>query len=492
MKHLHNKEMLFSVGSVCLAALAAAAAFMPYDPPDMKPREASSAAAEDIEPAGTDTTTTASPTDTTLGTDTTLSAADTTLPPQETTTTQYIDKSVFRGPWFDADGSILWMTEGTKRIAAEGCEYAFSNLLSAISGPKLDSVYEAALREENPTLHTSSTGNKIGQGVQLTLSAQKQIACYDLLSSHGIHGAIVVMAEDGAVEVAASYPSFNHNEEENQTMNKQGYNNQAFFNYPEGSVAKVRSAVVAGYYDILAMEDLGYHSRFEYGNWDYDEHPERYPVTRSLRDAILNSSNYWFGELFYDLGYRKVSKVLDEYFLWQREIDTDFGTVLRQTGDMSSNNDLSRIGFGQRSTASMFYSAMSASAVVTGAFNRPYMVSGTMDAVTEQPLSVISSKETLSAIPEAYRTEAIAGMQAVAADLGLEAEGFTLAAKTGTAQLDTANYDYFLRTAVVLQNDETGETFTALLMVQNPGDFGWEYASDSKEVVQELLELLVA
>ncbi len=415
--------------------------------------------------------------------------AETTVPePTET------PDNLYRGHWLDCQGRIIWYSKGTSRAAVEKYDECFANLISDASEVKLDETAEPYLRDHNPTpILAEDDFHLIGRSMQMTIDADKQLSAYELLRKYDIKGSITVLNADGSIACAASYPSFSHNsyikDQEGTKTEVDCFNHQSFVNAASGSVFKIASGTLAAKYGILKMQDLGFCPTYEYSNWDYKDHPARYPCERTLQQALLNSSNYWFGQVFHKLGASRVSSDLKAYFAFDSEIHSDFGT-LTQDMPLASNADLVRAGFGQRMAASPLYLAAVGNAVVTGEMCRPHLFSHTVDSATLSPLETIWNDTVLCTVPAEYTAPVLEGMELVTADLGLYMdEGKTLFTKSGTAEINTEMYTDFLYLLCVVRDDASGETQSILLQVQNPQELGYEYARNAAPVMQEILQI---
>ena len=412
----------------------------------------------------------------------------------------------FRGSWFGANGSMLLYTDGQERRANPEYDTAFANLLSDASAVKLDSVAgpsdyrtsgaPALLRQKNPTAFYPDGHHPIGQSVMLTVDEQAQLTAYEYLESHNFKGCIVKMRSDGAIRTAASYPSFSHNAqvsgEKNALTNpRDAFNNQCFTAMQPGSVFKILSAAVAEKNGMTVFEDPGCIPGVKVENWDYASNPGQYPLRRDIPSAILNSSNCVFAEVAYDLGAERFLSELDTLFCFSAPLSVD-GVAVTQTADMSTNACLARCGYGQKVYVSPVYmTAAALAAASTCEMVQPYLIDKTYDTLLCTPLQQIGKKQVLSAVPEAYTKQLREGMLAVSENLGLCKEGCTVYSKTGTAAVDHSGYTDFMSIISVIRDDQTGESEALMLVVQNPGDFGYRYASNFKTNMQELISLLM-
>ena len=416
------------------------------------------------------------------------------------------EKYTFRGIVFGADGSILWYTDGSDRRANQEFDAAFANLLSDASAVKLDAVlgpsdYQksdapAYLRQTNPTPYYPDGHHPIGQSVMLTVSENQQLAAYNYLKDHGYKGCVLKMSDDGAIRVAASYPSFSHNErvdgDAGSLQNERdAFNNQCFTSMLPGSVFKVISCTVARKNNMVEFDDPGEISSMKIQNWDYAGSAGKYPMYRDLASAILNSSNCVFAQVAYDLGAERLQTDLDTLFGFSSPLNID-GVILTQTADMSSNSNLARCGYGQKVNVSpVFMTAAALAAASTGEMVQPYLADKTYDTLQCTPIEQIGSKHVLSAVPEEYTQELREGMLAVSNNLGLHKDAYSVFTKTGTAAVNHSGYTDFMSIVSVVKDEQTGKSEALMLVVQNPSEFGYRYASNLKGNMQELIDLLM-
>ncbi|MDD5946425.1 MAG: penicillin-binding transpeptidase domain-containing protein [Oscillospiraceae bacterium] len=439
------------------------------------------------------------------------SASSTTYATAYTETTAAVQQGAlsdyyFRGSIFGANGNLLLFTEGQQRHANTDYDVAFANLLSDASAVKLDTVLgpsdyrtsktPALLRQANPTAFYPDGYHPIGQSVMLTVDEQLQRAAYEYLELHGIKGCIVKMRGDGAIRIAASYPSFSHNAQVSGTSNalanpRDAFNNQCFTAMQPGSVFKILSATVAVKNNMTSFDDPGIIGNWKVENWDYATGSGQYPVRRDIASAISDSSNCVFATVAYDLGANRFLSELDTLSCFSSSMSID-GVTVTQTADMRTNANLARCGYGQKVSVSPVYmTAAALGAASTGEMVQPYLVDKTYDTLLCTPLQSIGKKQVRSTIPEAYTQQLRQGMLAVSENLGLHKDGCSVLSKTGTAAVNHSGYTDFMSIISVITNDETGESEAVMLVVQNPADFGYRYASNFKNNMQDLIDLLM-
>lgn len=395
---------------------------------------------------------------------------------------------VYRGAFVSADGKVLWYSDGTERKANPEYDMCVSNLISKKSAQKLDTVFNDLLRTKNPSEISASTGNPLGISLKLTLHAEKQKQVFDYLNANNLRAAVTLLDDSGGIEVAASTPGFSNNV--SVVSGSSSYYNNCFRAVPLGSVAKISSGVVLAFNHIMTMDDLGKDDVLNIINWNYGN-GAHYPVNgETILIAFVNSSNYFFGKGYSDLGEDRIRLPLDMFFSYSKPVVCDFGT-LERTADLSDNVKRAHAAFGQRSRMTMFNICMDARAAVTGELVLPHILQEKVDTKTGQTLETLGQKTIVPdtmPIPEEYRKDVRDGMKQLADKFSVD--GWSLYAKTGTAASEGLFADDILSTVVVGQNVQTGEVKTMMLTVFNGSEHGYNYASDTKDHVQNLLNML--
>ena len=397
---------------------------------------------------------------------------------------------VYRGAFVSADGKVLWYSDGKERVANPEYDMCVSNLISKKSAQKLDTVFNDLLRTKNPSVVSASTGNPLGISLKLTLNAEKQKQVFDYLNANNLRAAVALLDDSGGIEVAASTPGFSNNVA--VTSGSSSYYNNVFRGVPLGSVAKISSGVVLAFNHIMTMDDPGKDDVLGIVNWNYGS-GANYPVKgETIFIAFVNSSNYFFGKGYSDLGADRVRLPLDMFFSYSKPVVCDFGTIER-SADLSDNVKRAHAAFGQRSRMTMLNICMEARAAVTGELVQPHILQAKVDTKTSQTLETLGQKAIVPdtvPIPEEYRKDVCDGMKQLAYNSKFSADGWSLYAKTGSAASEGLFADDILSTVVVARNELTGEVKTMMLTVFNGSDHGYNYASDTKNHVQDLLDML--
>lgn len=439
--------------------------------------------------------------------------AQTTAVVTTTTVTTTTTTPVLKGDIYDTNGNLLmYGTVGEDgsfdRVSAEGSRVAFANILNEAS-EGLDTALEETLTTLNPT--PVEGVEKSGQSVQLTLDANKQNAVYDYMASMGIVGAAVVMRSDGSLMAEVSYPSYD------PELNKAdptyadslpwgAFGNRCFQNATPGSTFKIMSEVISDYHGIYSLYDDG---EWTDGgativNWDH-ENTWNYPIPeRSLYSAFVNSSNIYFAKVFDQIGTDAALSDLENFFHFTSRIDCDFGPIDNNI-EIYCDDDLRRSAFGQSyvRTCPIYLAALGREAVF-GDMVKPFVVQNIMD--TNNFGTVIApgspSGEVIASIPENCRQGILDGMSGVAGNLGVYVPGgYTLYAKTGTAETGAGDFLYIVGCA---KNDADngsfdnsagyggyGGSYIIVMQIQNPGDFDFDFASESASLYQGLVNVVL-
>lgn len=397
---------------------------------------------------------------------------------------------VYRGAFISSDGKVLWYSNGNERKANPEYDMCVSNLISKKSAQKLDTVFNDLLRVKNPSEIRSSTGNPLGTSLMLTLNAEKQKQVFDYLNANNLRAAVTLLDDSGGIEVAASTPGFSNNV--SVVSGSSSYYNNVFREVPLGSVAKISSGVVLAFNHIMTMDDPGKDDVLSIVNWDYGRNAN-YPVKgETIFIAFVNSSNYFFGKGYSDLGADRIRLPLDMFFSYSKPVVCDFGT-LERSFDFEDNVKRAHAAFGQRCRMTMLNICMDARAAVTGELVTPHILQAKVDTKTGQTLEKLGRKTVVPdtvQIPDEYRKDVCNGMKQLADNSKLSAEGWELYAKTGSAASEGLFADDILSTVVVARNTQTGEVKTLMLTVFNGSEHGYHYASDTKAHVHDLVNML--
>ncbi len=444
---------------------------------------------------------------------TSLTGAATTAAKSETTTETAAEKSsdVMRGKLFDAKGKLLMYSEKDvsgkeQRMTNDTNKVAFANVLNEMS-EGLDLTYNDILRTANPT--PVEGADKIGQSIQLTFDADTQNAVYDYMAAKNIIGSAVVMRTDGSLMAQVNYPSYDpdvyYGVKTEEDLAWGNYGNKAFQNAEPGSCFKIMSEVIADKHGVTCLYDEG---TWEFDgvsivNWDH-ENTWNYPVAeRTLYSAFINSSNIFFAKAFDQIGKDAVLADLNDIFHFGTDIECDFGTIHNNV-EIYCDDDLRRTAFGQSYvlTCPLYLAALGREAVF-GDMVTPFTIENIVDTNDcgkvvkqgTQPAQVICS------IPADYRQNLLSGMSGVGGNIGVYVPaGYEFYAKTGTAE--TWKGDFLYITGVVKAQGDSGSgtydysnyngSYIIVMQIQNPGSFGFSFASESASLYQGIVNAVVS
>lgn len=433
------------------------------------------------------------------------SAEASTAPAEKTTekTQSDTEKADIKGNIYDTKGRLLISDSDGKRVYADDYAISFANVATEMSAG-----YDKAFED---ILLTPDGSGQFGNSITITLDADVQNAVYSYMQANNLRGACVAMRTDGSILAQVSYPSYDP-----RTVASTDYDeelawgecgNKAFQNYEPGSCFKIMSEVISDKHGVYSLTDEG---EWEFDgtsivNWDHDTNFS-YPMERSLSSAFINSSNIYFAKAFDQIGADAVLSDLDSIFHFVTDIECDFG-ALENNIEIYCQDDLRRTAFGQSYvlTSPLYLAALGREAVF-GHMVRPFVLQNTV--ATGDPLKQLGNapkgNEVIATIPQELRQNLLDGMKAIGSNLGVYVpEGYTLYAKTGTAETWLGDFLYI--TGCVKNNSDDGAgtyfgnyesygengSYIIVMMVQNPGEHGYDFASESAPLYQGLVNAIV-
>ena len=379
---------------------------------------------------------------------------------------------------------------------------SFANIATEMSGG-YDKTFE-------DILCYSQIGD-VGDSITITIDAEVQNAVYSYMQSNNIKGACVAMRTDGSILAQVSYPSYDPRTIASTDYDEElawgEFGNKAFQNYEPGSCFKIMSEVISDKHGVYSLTDEG---EWEFDgtsivNWDHDTNFS-YPMERSLSSAFINSSNIFFAKAFDQIGADAVLSDLDSIFHFVTDIECDFG-ALENNIEIYCQDDLRRTAFGQSYvlTSPLYLAALGREAVF-GHMVRPFVLQNTV--ATGDPLKQLGNapkgNDVIATIPQECRQNLLDGMQAIGTNLGIYLpDGYTLYAKTGTAETWLGDFLYI--TGCVKNNSDDGAgkyfgnyesygengSYIIVMMVQNPEEHGCKFASESAPLYQGLINTIV-
>ena len=440
-------------------------------------------------------------------------SAETTAAPTE----PELPEAAIKGDIYDVKGNILMYSnyEGdtSARYYAPAYKLSFANILDGNSAG-LDTVLDAKLRKLNPT--PVQEHENVGQSVRLTIDGNVQNAVFSYMQDNNLIGSVVVMRTDGSLMAEVSYPSYDPelyrtDQAYAEQLSAGAFANKAFQNAAPGSCFKILSAVISEKNGITTLTDEGCwtDSGSTVHNWNWDTEPYLYPMERTLSSAIVDSSNIFFAKAFQQIGAETVLGDLKSIFSFGNDctIQCDFGT-LENSIEITCDDDLRRSAFGQAyvRTCPLYLAALGREAVF-GDMVRPFVVAGSGDTNDIHKSETPGSKpyDKVASIPPEYRSTLLEGMKGVADKFGFSVpEGYTLYAKTGTAEIGEGDYLYITG---CLRNDadnsadkpsftdysDYGEcgSYIIVMQIQNPQDHEFDFASDSAMFYKGLIDIVL-
>ncbi len=425
---------------------------------------------------------------------------------------------IVKGNFYDANGKLLVSSEvqddgSVKRVYEKEYAVPFANIITEMSAG-YDTTFYEVLMTENPVSADSSFAYPVGQSIQLTLDADKQKAIYEYMDEKKIKGSCVVLRSDGSILSQVSYPSYDPTTVKDQKYDEDlawgDVGNKAFQNYEPGSCFKIMSEVIADKHGIYEQWDEG---EWDFGgtpivNWDHETNKNSYPMSRSLYWAFVSSSNIFFAKTFDQIGVDGVLDDLETMFHFGAECDIpcDFGDIENNV-EIYCDDDLRRTAFGQSYvlTCPIYLAALGREAVF-GDMVRPFVFKNIVD--TNDGKTVIGegskSGDVIASIPEAYRQGLKDGMIGVASETGIyPPEGYTLYAKTGTAETWFDDDFLYITGAIVNEKDDPKASYTdysnygekgsysIVLQVQNPSELGYSFAIHASALYGDIINILL-
>ncbi|MBX6765666.1 MAG: hypothetical protein IRY90_00655 [Actinomadura rubrobrunea] len=314
-----------------------------------------------------------------------------------------------------------------------------------------------------------------GANVELTLNTDAQQVAYQRLRSSTTRraGAAVIDIKTGAVQVLASYPSFDPNEvapqrgakgsqrlvelDQAKGVIKPLIDNAMSQTFPPGSSFKTVTAAIA-------MEQLGLTSRSivntgqlilpESGRPLPNSHDSGSCAGRAtLLGAYAESCNTTFGELALQMGIKQLNAGATKFGFNRRfeiepdvrpaESDVPLAVRNLETGQMTptGKDGTARSGIGQENVrATPLQMAMVAAAVANeGKIMKPYLVQ-TVRAKDQSELYSAEPKEFSQAIKPETAEQLADMMRAVVREgTARNLQGMNIAGKTGTAEQGSGN-----------------------------------------------------
>ena len=370
-----------------------------------------------------------------------------------------IRNQVERGTIFDRNGKALSVSEKTddgkyKRVYKGGAATAhalgYFDERFGITG--LENLYDQRLSSNISTSFGAwlangfKSTNKKGDDVYTTLDYSLQKTAYDAIGDK--NGAVVVLnAKTSEILTLVSKPSFDPNKlsQNWEALNKDKdiplLNRAVSGMYPPGSTFKVVTGVSA-LDNISGIENEVYEDKGKIdlgGGYTLANDNNKVMGNINLHDAMVRSSNVYFGEL----GIRLNNDLFDtaQKFMFNKNIPSD-GLIIDTSRfpDYSSNEkgNLAQTGIGQAEIlATPIQMALVAQAVANdGIMMKPSLVSkvtdynqNTIKSFKPDEIATISNAENIGKI-KLYMKDVVSKGTGTRAQV----KGVSVCGKTGTAQ----------------------------------------------------------
>ena len=365
-----------------------------------------------------------------------------------------IKKETVEGIFIDINGEEI--TSYSEKGEAAICNYP--EAFSALIGYNSKRMNVSSLRKRYGEYLYQPGKDGTGATIQLTLNAEIQQRCYDLLA--GTIGSITIIdAQTGAVICMASRgdPNVGYNVNKiddvyqknddgsviyysdyyNSLKNAFYMNRCALASDPPGSTAKIITATSLVENDM--EENLNYcdngkeHGIRNYGNKVYGE--------TDIVKALNNSINTYFAYAGLELGPRKLKKTFNGFMIGV-PFDTDFGKINSTYQTSRSLTDFmlasNAFGQGELQVAPLHLAMASAAILNDGTIMTPYMIYRIEDdgkvvyKGKPEVLNEATDKKSANKVKELLHTNAdFYGLYGKTFD---EDEAYIIA-KTGTAQI---------------------------------------------------------
>lgn len=437
----------------------------------------------------------------------------------------------YKGTIYDTNGEKLMYTtqEDTStayRKANASYSLCISNILDESAGITTQTgMFKGADANFNkiltqPNIVPANGFDGIGRSIQLTINAKMQKQIYETLEKENVVGSVVVMRTDGSIAAEVSCPSYDCNLRTSDPQYIDQLNNNEMVNRcmsvaTPGSCFKIISEVICDKHGINSLEDTGmwtYDGTF-IKNWDWYIYPERYPASSTLEDAFINSSNVYFARAFDSIDKSMLIGDLKNIFLYGDglNIKCDFGVISNEL-NITSIDQLRRSAFGQANVKTTpMYLALLVREAVFGEMVRPFILQNVVNTIDYSQIIKKGSKpnDVIANIPNDLRKNINSCMRSAGENLEksdgvIVPEGYSLFAKTGTAEVGNGYYMY-ISSCLLADNDTgtedktysnyshyaNGGSYIIILQVQNTEDFGYEYASDMAPLYNSVVNSIV-
>ncbi len=359
----------------------------------------------------------------------------------------------------DLDGDPLLTLPGFK-IGKTGIEKSYDKKLRGEAGNKQMEVNVRG--REVRELENNSSLN--GQRLSLSIDAELQVYCQQILAQHKSASAVVMDAYTGAVYALVSHPSFDPNiftksisaEQWEELVSNPAFplNNKAVGGqYPPGSTFKMITALAAlegGY--ATPNTTVRCKGRYEFGKDKYHCWKLSGHGTMSVVSALMRSCDTYFYELATEIGIDNISAMARKFGLGQKygfDLPEERAGLLptkkwkeERVGQVWRPGDtiISSIGQGYILSTPLQLAVMMSRLINGGIAVDPWLV-GYMDDKKVYPdkwPKMDVSQKNLDLV-KVGMDRVVNAKDGTAYDSRIEEEGFEFGGKTGTAQVKKIN-----------------------------------------------------
>lgn len=365
-------------------------------------------------------------------------------------------KRVIRGQILDSEGEVLAQTV-TAEDGSESREYPYGDLYAHVVGYAdkgkygLESVQNFNLLTSNAfflekLVKEFQDEKNMGDSVVTTLNTTLQQAAYNALGDN--KGAVVVMeASTGKILAMVSKPTFDANyvaenwEELNSDEDSALLNRATLGQYTPGSTFKIVTALE------FMRENSGYESYEHYCEGEITQdgttihcYGNEAHGQEDLADSVANSCNTSFSNIGLQLDKAKWKKTTQD-LLFDKELpcDLSYRESKFQLGTDAASAETMMTAIGQGKTqVSPYHMAMITAAIANGGtVMKPYLV----DQITNYSGTTVKKympekyADLMTSAEAAKLSEYMQGVVEYGTGAALAGESYTVAGKTGTAEV---------------------------------------------------------
>lgn len=316
----------------------------------------------------------------------------------------------------------------------------------------LEKVYDNYLMEDNQLNFMQLVKNKFkalpkqGDSLITTLDSDIQKSAYDALDDN--RGAIVVLdVKTGGVVSMVSKPSYDPNsldkiwKDINSSENRPLLNRAVSGLYPPGSTFKIITAA-CGLKNISGLKDQVFNDTGKLylgGNYSLSNYANESFGSITLRKALVNSVNTYFGNLAINLGNDALKKTAEDFY-FNKDIPAD-GMVIDNSQfpayQSYEKGNIAQSGIGQSGIlATPMEMALVAETVANdGTMMKPFLVRKINDASGSliKNIEPVSLGEKISSSDAQLLKEYMLGVVNEGTGRDAKVSGIKVAGKTGTA-----------------------------------------------------------